>query len=187
MNLTSDFWNSIRLIQRGGRNFEKLSDHAENLYIKVYWVVDYKSVLRFSRFNVADLRWRPKIGKNHRIFLWICIQKFFTLLIANLTLDSRNSDWRIHCSCWKVEKLFDLDEKRFVRDFELVDYWFIVKCGCSSETVTQWIDLISRILTYFDVLNTNITMKMGENDIFKVKRIKNSVRAPKKNVGGLSH
>ena len=75
--------------QNGGPKLEKLSKYAENLYMKVYWVADYESDLIF--------------------LLWIRMQKFFRLLITNLTFDSRNSRWRIHCSCWIIEKLSYLD------------------------------------------------------------------------------
>ena len=40
--------------------------------------------------------------------------------------------------------------------------------GCCSEMLTQWIDWVSRILIYFDMLNTNMTMKISANDIFNV-------------------
>ena len=63
MKLTLDFKNSIWRIQDVGRKFEKISNYAENLYIKVYRVVDYESDLRVLRFNMADPRWRKKIGK----------------------------------------------------------------------------------------------------------------------------
>ena len=63
MNLTSDFLYSIWLIQDGGRKFEKLSNYDEDLYIKFYRVADDESDLGFLRFNMADPRWTPKIGK----------------------------------------------------------------------------------------------------------------------------
>ena len=63
-----------------------------------------------SKFKMATKNW-----VNHRILMWIFIHKFFGPLTTNLTFGSHNSRWRIQCSYRRVEKLFDLDEKRFVR------------------------------------------------------------------------
>ena len=38
-------------------------DFVENWYREVFWVVDYESGVKFSKFNMADLIWRIKILK----------------------------------------------------------------------------------------------------------------------------
>ena len=47
--------------------------------------------------------------------------------------------------------------------------------------------LKSRIFTYFDVLNKNMTMKIHGNDIFKIKRTKKNKTKPKRGGTGVQN
>ena len=50
MNSLSDFQNSKWRIQ---------DNIAENVYLGVFGIADYESVIRFSNFKMAGSRWRP--------------------------------------------------------------------------------------------------------------------------------
>ena len=71
--------------------------------------------------------------------------------------------------CWHSEHEYDHENGRKLH-FQRQTY---KKRGFSSAFQDCWNHVYE--LTYFDVLKTNMTMKTGANDIFKIKRIKNSI------------
>ena len=78
---------------------------SENLYSGVFGVADYEYVIRFSKFKMADSRWRPPKSKTAIILVKIYIQRFLVSLIMNPSSDFPNSGWRIQVGSRRNEKL----------------------------------------------------------------------------------
>ena len=68
---------------------------GENVYSGIFGVLDYKSIIRFSKFKMADLRWRPPKWKTTVILVKMYIQRFLGSLIVIPLSDFQNSKWRI--------------------------------------------------------------------------------------------
>jgi len=61
----------------------------------VFEVADYESIIRFSKFKMANPIWRTKIYKKSRNWMKIGILRLLGSLITNLSSDFKNSRWRI--------------------------------------------------------------------------------------------
>ena len=62
---------------------ENCNNINENVYSVVFGVADYEFVIRFSKFKIADSRWRPPKRKNAIISLKMYIWRFLGSPIMN--------------------------------------------------------------------------------------------------------
>lgn len=81
------------------RNFRDkiiaLSDRPKNWYISIFWVADYKSQIRFLKFEMAVARDGQLYSKSDRIDVKIGAYSVFGSLITKPQLDFYNSYWRM--------------------------------------------------------------------------------------------
>ena len=144
-------------------------------------------------YAIIQLSWHLRCGRF--LFQIFHISRNTEILIFSKNREKNSTTWKMlktlilyKNDAKKIKKLVKkrLAHKIIKKPFFLSKWNKFVNCskniqiffrifGCSSEKPIPLILLKSRMLTYFGTLNTNMTMKIGANDIFKVKRTKNPV------------
>ena len=92
--LLSDFRNSKWRTQHGGRKSSNSTNFRKTRYLGVFCNAYHESIVRFSKFKMADPIWRTQKSK-FNLFSWNLVPRDFLYRWSWILADFWNSKWRI--------------------------------------------------------------------------------------------